>query len=98
MNLDQSLGDGANEYELELISDWSTTIEPIKSPQQQNMLLKPDEKLCLSERALSATGVAFFSAVIVNRLDVAKLQRSELQRGYSDSRELQNRNREGDDD
>ncbi|KAJ0906507.1 putative mitochondrial carrier domain protein [Helianthus annuus] len=44
-------------------------IEPIKSPPQQPT---SNEKLGLSERALSAAGAAFLSAVIVNPLDVAK--------------------------
>ncbi|KAM0069255.1 putative mitochondrial carrier domain superfamily [Helianthus debilis subsp. tardiflorus] len=44
-------------------------IEPIKSPPQQPT---SNEKLGLSERAFSAAGAAFLSAVIVNPLDVAK--------------------------
>ncbi|KAJ0658305.1 putative mitochondrial carrier domain superfamily [Helianthus annuus] len=74
MNSDQSSADAAtHEYELELISDSSTMIEPIKSPPpQQPTPLKSNDKLGLSERTLSAAGAAVLSAVIVNPLDVVK--------------------------
>lgn len=69
---DQSSGDATHEYELELISDSSTMIEPVKPPPQQPLSPKSQDKLGLSERALSAAGAAFLSAIIVNPLDVVK--------------------------
>ncbi|XP_024989231.1 mitochondrial carrier protein MTM1-like [Cynara cardunculus var. scolymus] len=71
-NSDQSSGDATHEYELELISDSSTMIEPVKHPPQQPLPTKSQDKLGLPERALSAAGAAFLSAIIVNPLDVAK--------------------------
>lgn len=44
-----------------------------KQPQQLNKL--SDEKLGIGERAFSAAGAAFLSAIIVNPLDVVKVTR-----------------------
>nr|KAJ0223898.1 hypothetical protein LSAT_V11C200100360 [Lactuca sativa] len=69
---DQSPGNAIHEYELELMSESSRMTEPIKPPPQQPIPTKMNEKLGLCERALSAAGAAFLSAIIVNPLDVAK--------------------------
>ncbi|CAI9274129.1 unnamed protein product [Lactuca saligna] len=69
---DQSPGNGIHEYEVELMSESSRMTEPIKPPPQQPIPTKMNEKLGLCERALSAAGAAFLSAIIVNPLDVAK--------------------------
>ncbi|GJZ92588.1 mitochondrial carrier protein MTM1 [Tanacetum coccineum] len=59
-----------HEYELELIPDM---IEPINNNKPMPPPpTKSNDKLGLSERALSAAGAAFLSAIIVNPLDVAK--------------------------
>lgn len=65
MNPNQS----THEYELEFISD---SLNNIKYPLHQRHT-KPNDKLGLFERALSAAGAAFVSAIIVNPLDVAKV-------------------------
>ncbi|KAI3720623.1 hypothetical protein L2E82_31614 [Cichorium intybus] len=69
---DQSSVNAIHEYELELMPESSTMNEPIKPPPQQPTPMKSDVKLGLCERALSAAGAAFLSAIIVNPLDVAK--------------------------
>ncbi|KAJ9539610.1 hypothetical protein OSB04_026116 [Centaurea solstitialis] len=65
-----------HEYELELISDSSSSsamIQPFKPPPPPPPPTpKSPDKLGLSERALSAAGAAFLSAIIVNPLDVVK--------------------------
>ncbi|XP_071707057.1 mitochondrial carrier protein MTM1-like [Rutidosis leptorrhynchoides] len=68
-NSDQST---THEFQLELNSDSLTMIDPIKQPPQQHTSTKSNDKLGFYERALSAAGAAFLSAIIVNPLDVAK--------------------------
>ncbi|XP_076957800.1 mitochondrial carrier protein MTM1-like [Bidens hawaiensis] len=60
--------DATHEYELELISDSSSSSNMIVP----TPLKSSNDKLGLSERALSAAGAAVLSAIIVNPLDVVK--------------------------
>jgi solute carrier family 25, member 39/40 len=72
----------ATRVDFDNISRSSSTVDSGGTSAGGSVAMSPDSGLGLGERALSAAGAAFISAIIVNPLDVAKVSHYSLAFGF----------------